>query len=111
MTDKTRRAAGMVVVVGLLAGLAGCDWWPPALQERIGRLEAQVKALEAERIKVLAKVGELTKAVDEHNAQRSQLLQVNGELKAQVDQLQAALDEAQAKLAKMKPAGSGRGRK
>ena len=33
----------MVVLIGLLAGTTGCDWWPPTLQERIGQQEQQLK--------------------------------------------------------------------
>lgn len=97
MTKTSRQAVGLVVLVGLLAGLTGCDWWPPALQERIGQQEAQLKLLEAEKTRMQAKVTELNKAIDEARAQASKMEQDNAALQTQVDQLKVVVAEAEAK--------------
>ena len=97
MTKTSRQAAGVVVLVGLLSGTTGCDWWPPALQERIGQQEAQLKLLEAEKTRMQAKVTELSKALDEAKAQAAKMEQDNAALQTQVDQLKAVVADAEAK--------------
>lgn len=101
MTRTARHAVGAVVCVGLLAGISGCDWWPPTLQERIGQQEAQIKALQGEKTRMQAKITELTKALEEVRAQAAQLEQTNNGLKTQVEQLKVAVAQAEAKAAKV----------
>jgi peptidoglycan hydrolase CwlO-like protein len=103
MMGKAGHVVGTIALVGLLTGLGGCDWWPPALQERIGQQEAELKAFQADKVRTQTKVTELTRTVEEMTAQMQQMQQTNSELKMQVDQLRAALAEADAR-AKAKPA-------
>lgn len=104
MKGTAGRAARVLALVAILGGLSGCDWWPPALQEKIGQQEAQIKTLEAEKGNALKKVADLTKATEEAKAQAAQAGQAMTGLKAENDQLKAALEEAEAKLRKGKPA-------
>lgn len=97
MMGKVGHMVGTIALVGLLTGLAGCDWWPPALQERIGQQEAELKALQADKVRMQTKVTELTRTVEEMTAQTVQMQQTNNDLKMQVDQLRAALAEADAR--------------
>jgi peptidoglycan hydrolase CwlO-like protein len=92
----------MVVLAGLLAGTTGCDWWPPALQERIGQQEAELKVLEAEKARMQAKVTELSKALDEVRAQASKMEQDNAALQTQVEQLKVSVADAEAKAVQPK---------
>jgi peptidoglycan hydrolase CwlO-like protein len=103
MNDKARRVAGMLAVVGCLAALSGCDWWPPALQQRIGQQEAQIQNMGKEKTALQSKVAELTKAVDDCKAQSAQVAKAQADLQAQVDQLKTALSAAEAKVKKGKP--------
>lgn len=100
MSDKARRVVGMLAVVGCLAVLSGCDWWPPVLQQRIGQQETQIQNLGKEKTALQSKVAELTKAVDDCKAQSAQVAKAQADLQAQVDQLKAALGAAEAKLLK-----------
>lgn len=104
MNGTARRAARMLVLVAILGGLSGCDWWPPALQEKIGQQEAQLKALEAERANALKKAADSTKAAEEAKAQAAQAGQAITALQTENAQLRAALEEAEAKSKKGKPA-------
>ena len=108
MTGTARYAVRCVVLVGLLAGASGCDWWPPALQERIGQQEAQIKVLQAEKARLQGQVTEVSKKLEEVKAQAAQLEQTNNTLKTQVEQLTAALAQAEAKAAKPAAAGTKR---
>jgi peptidoglycan hydrolase CwlO-like protein len=102
MMSKVRRVIGSLACAGVLAGIVGCDWWPPALQERIGQQEAQIKILQAEKTRMQARLAELTKTVDDLKAQAVQAEQANSELKTQVEQLKVSLAQAQAKTSKQR---------
>ena len=97
MTRTARHAVRSVILVGLLAGASGCDWWPPTLQERIGQQEAQLKVLQAEKARLQAQVTEVSKKLEEVQAQTAQMEQANNALKTQVEQLTASLAQAEAK--------------
>ena len=94
----TARGVGAIALAGCLIGLSGCDWWPPALQQQIGELEAKVKAAEAEKSALLKKVTEVSQTAEDCRAQSDQMVKTQADLKARVDQLQVALADAQAKL-------------
>lgn len=100
MSDKTRRVVGVMAVIGFLVTLSGCDWWPPALQQRIGTQDAQIKALGTENTALQTKVAELTKAADDCKAQSAQAAKAQADLQAQVTQLKADLEAALAKKGK-----------
>lgn len=104
MKETARHAARVLALVAILGGLSGCDWWPPALQEKIGQQDAQIKALEAEKSATQKKLVDLTKATEEAKAKAAQAGQAMTALQAENDQLKAALQEADAKLKKGKPA-------
>ena len=104
MTKTLRQAVRMVVLVGLLAGTTGCDWWPPALQERIGQQEAQIKGLQAEKARLQGQVTEVSKKLEEVKAQTAQTEQASSDLKAQVEHLTASLAQAQAEAKAARPA-------
>jgi outer membrane murein-binding lipoprotein Lpp len=100
MSDKTRRVAGVMAVIGCVVMLGGCDWWPPALQQRIGQQDAQIKTLGTEKTALQGKVTELTKAAEDCKAQSAQAAKAQADLQAQVAQLKADLDAALAKKGK-----------
>ena len=97
MSDTARRV-GAMALAGCLIGVSGCDWWPPALQQQIGDLQAKVKAAEAEKSALLKKVSEVSQTAEDCRAQSDQMAKAQADLKARVDQLQVALGDAQAKL-------------
>jgi peptidoglycan hydrolase CwlO-like protein len=100
MTRTARHSVRSVVLVGLLAGASGCDWWPPTLQERIGHQEAQIKVLQAEKAGMQTQVTEMSKKLEDVKTQAAQMEQANNALKTQVQQLTASLAQAEAKAAK-----------
>jgi outer membrane murein-binding lipoprotein Lpp len=102
MSNQARRVIGAVAAVGCLAVVSGCDWWPPALQQRIGQQDTQIKTLGAEKTALQSKVTELAKAADDCKAQSAQAAKAQADLQAQVDQLKAELEAAKAPKAKGK---------
>jgi hypothetical protein len=106
MSDQAR-VVGAIALAGCLIVVSGCDWWPPALQQRIGELEANVQAAEAEKSALLKKAAEVSQAAEDCKAQSDQMAKAQVDLQARVDQLQAALADAQAQLkSKDKPVRS-----
>jgi peptidoglycan hydrolase CwlO-like protein len=103
MSDQAKRVVGMLATVGCLLVLSGCDWWPPALQQRLGQQETQIQTLGKEKTALQSKVNELTKAADDCKAQSAQTAKAMADLQAQADQLKASLEEAMANLKKGKP--------
>jgi peptidoglycan hydrolase CwlO-like protein len=92
-----------MAVIGCVVTLSGCDWWPPALQQRIGTQEAQIKALGAEKTALQTKMADLTKAAEDCQAQSAQAAKVQADLQAQVAQLKADLETALTLTKKGKP--------
>jgi peptidoglycan hydrolase CwlO-like protein len=100
MTRTARYAVRSVVLVGLLVGASGCDWWPPTLQERIGQQDMQIKVLQAEKARMQGQVTEVSNKLEEIKTQAAQMEQANSALKTQVEQLTASLAQAEAKAAR-----------
>src|SRR2546426_2601516 len=67
------RVVGAIALAGCLIGLSGCDWWPPALQQQIGELDAKVKAVEAEKSAVLKKMADVSQAAEDCRVKSDQM--------------------------------------
>ena len=96
-------------VVAILPALAGCDYWPPALQSQIEQLQAEAQSALAERAKRQGQVADVTKRKDELQARVDDLARSNRDLTGKLAGLEQALvaeKEKAAHLAKaaFKPA-------
>lgn len=96
---------GFCVVAGIGLMLAGCDYWPPALQTQIEQLRSEVQAATAERAQLQNQLTALTKVKDDLQAQVDDLSRANREKTSMINSLQSSLAAAQERLAKQaKPA-------
>jgi chromosome segregation ATPase len=96
---------GFCAVAGMGLMLAGCDYWPPALQTQIEQLRTEVQAATAERTQLQSQLAALTKVKDELQAQVDDLMRTNREKTSMINSLQNSLAAAQDRLAKQaKPA-------
>ena len=96
---------GFCVVVGMGLMLAGCDYWPPALQTQIEQLRSEVQAATAERAQLQNQLTAVTKVKDDLQAQVDDLSRANREKTSMINSLQSSLAAAQERLAKQaKPA-------
>lgn len=92
-----------VAAMGLM--LAGCDYWPPALQTQIEQLRTEVQAATAERTQLQNQLAALTKVKDDLQTQVDDLMRTNREKTSMINNLQSNLAAAQDRLAKQaKPA-------
>ncbi|MDE3223900.1 MAG: hypothetical protein KGN30_00650 [Nitrospirota bacterium] len=102
MTSAMRtRVWGMVLAVGMVATLAGCDYWPPALQAQIEQLKAEVQAAAAERANLDNQLKDAVKAKEELQARLDELARLNRELAGNIANLKQALDAEREKTAKL----------
>ncbi|MGQ0667797.1 MAG: hypothetical protein ACT4O4_12265, partial [Nitrospiraceae bacterium] len=70
---QAMRCFGAALGVGLVLSLAGCDYWPPALQAQIEQLRSEVQTLTMEKTQLQGQVNELSKAKQDLHAQMDEL--------------------------------------
>lgn len=97
---RARRVFSAALGVGLALGVAGCDYWPPALQAQIEQLRSEAQTLTMEKTQLQAQVNELTKARQDLEAQLDELTRVNREKSGMITSLQNQVDTLRAKGAK-----------
>ena len=94
------RIIGIVVGVSLSLGLAGCDYWPPALQAEIEQLKSETQTLSIEKTQLQAQVIDLSKTKQELQGQIDELSRINREKTGIITGLQNQLDAARARALK-----------
>jgi len=95
-----------MVIAGLaLAGMTGCDYWPPALQAQIEQLKAETQAAAAERANLENQVKEAVRAKDDVQVRLDELTRLNRELAMNVSTLKQQLDTEREKTAKLTKGG------
>jgi len=91
-----------VFACGLLLSLAGCDYWPPALQAQIEQLRSETQTLAMEKAQLQGQVLDLSKAKQEYQSQVDELSRTNQEKTAMIMGLQKQLDTVRTKALKAK---------
>jgi len=106
------RLVGVVLAFGFVVGIAGCDYWPPALQTQIEQLRSEVQTLTAEKTQLQDQMASLAKVKDDLQAQVDDLARANREKSALISSLQNTVASLQERLAKSsKPAAAKAGSK
>ncbi|MBI3357094.1 MAG: hypothetical protein HY038_10065 [Nitrospirae bacterium] len=91
---------GTVLAFGVLLGLTGCDYWPPALQAQIEQLRSETQTLTMEKTQLQAQVNDLSKAKQDMQAQIDDLSRMNREKTGMITSLQNQLDTMRARAMK-----------
>jgi chromosome segregation ATPase len=94
------RLIGTVVGFSFALGLAGCDYWPPALQAEIEQLRSETQTLSIEKTQLQAQVIDLSKTKQELQGQIDELSRLNREKTGMITSLQNQLDAARARALK-----------
>jgi len=81
-------------------GLAGCDYWPPALQTQIEQLRSELQAATVERTQLQNQLASITKVKDDLQIQVDDLSRANRDKSSIINSLQNSLAAAQERLAK-----------
>jgi chromosome segregation ATPase len=97
---QRRKWARLCLAAGIGLVLAGCDYWPPALQTQIEQLRSEVQAATAERAQLQNQLAAIAKVKDDLQAQVDELNRLNREKTSVINNLQNNLAAAQERLAK-----------
>lgn len=100
MTRHSIRFISTVVGCSFALGLAGCDYWPPALQAEIEQLRAEAQTSAIEHSQLQAQVTDLSKAKQELEGQIDELSRINREKTGMLTSLQNQLDAARSRALK-----------
>ncbi len=106
MGRSTMRVMGPALALGLVVGLTGCDYWPPALQTQIEQLRSEVQMATAEKAQLQTQLASLTKVKDDLQTQVDDLSRANRDKSTMIASLQnnvTALQERLNKSAKAAP--------
>jgi len=94
------RVVGMALGIGCLFSVAGCDYWPPALQAQIEQLRSETATLNLEKEQLQSQVTELSKARQDLQAHFEELSRVNREKTEVITSLQRRLEASHSKESK-----------
>ncbi len=100
MKCHPRQVIGIVVGFGFALGMAGCDYWPPALQAEIEQLRSEVQTASIEKAQLQAQVTDLSKTKQELQGQLDELSRINREKTGMITSLQNQLDTVRARALK-----------
>lgn len=98
---QTKTSLGVLVGIGLLLGVAGCDYWPPALQAQVEQLRSETQTLEIEKTQLQTQLSDLARAKQDLQAQIDDLSRMNREKTGMITSLQHQLDTLRAKAVKV----------
>ena len=97
---QVNRWVGGVLALSLAVGVAGCDYWPPALQTQIEQLQLELQAATAEKAQLQNQLASVTKAKDDLQIQVDELSRAGRDKSAMIQSLQNRVTSLQARLAK-----------
>jgi chromosome segregation ATPase len=100
------RWLGGVMALGLAVGIAGCDYWPPALQTQIEQLQSELQAATAEKAQLQNQLASVTKAKDALHSQVDDLSRAGRDKSVMIQSLQNTVTSLQARLAKSSKAAA-----
>jgi chromosome segregation ATPase len=96
---------GGVLILGLAVGIAGCDYWPPALQTQIEQLRSELQTVTMEKTQLQNQLASVTKLKDDLQIQVDDLSRANRDKSSLISSLQNTVTSLQERLAKSsKPA-------
>lgn len=96
------RVGGVLLLIGLTTfGLAGCDYWPPALQAQIEQMQVDAQIATAERAKLQGQLTETMKMKEELQVRVDELTRSNRELSGRVSTLEQVLASEREKFGRL----------
>ena len=100
---RTVMVRNLVVVAAITIvsmGLAGCDYWPPALQTQVEQLRSELQMVTMEKTQLQNQLAAFTKVKDDLQAQVDDLSRASRDKSTMINGLQNSLAAAQERLAK-----------
>ena len=97
------RSGGLVIAAAMM--LAGCDYWPPALQTQVEQLRSELQTVTMEKVQLQNQLTALTKVKDDLQIQVEDLSRTNRDKSTMIASLQSSVTALQERVAKSsKPA-------
>ncbi len=106
-----RQGLRSVLMAVCLAGLSGCDYWPPALQTQIEQLRSELQTARMEQAQLQGQVTAATKAKEDLQVQVDELARLNREKASMVASLQSQMAAERDKAAKLAKSAGGKSSK
>lgn len=100
-SQSVMRGVGVALGLGCLLSVAGCDYWPPALQAQIEQLRSETETLNMEKTQLQSQVNDLSKARQDLQIHVDELSRVNREKTEIIASLQRRLDASHSKASKI----------
>ena len=103
MIVKKHQAIRLVVLVlglGSLVSLTGCDYWPPALQAQIEQLRSETQTLATEKAQLQVQINDISNARREMQSQLDEIGRLNREKTEIINSLQRQVDSLRSKTVK-----------
>jgi outer membrane murein-binding lipoprotein Lpp len=100
MTRLSIRFVGTALCLTLGMSLAGCDYWPPALQVQIEQLRSEIQTLSMEKSQLQAQVNDLSNVKGDLLAKVDDLSRLNRDKSGMITSLQNQLDATRARYMK-----------
>lgn len=100
MRTHMKTSLRVMLGMGLLIGLTGCDYWPPALQAQIEQLRSETQTLAMEKTQLQTQLSDLARSKQDLQAQVDDLSRMNREKTGMITSLQNQLDTLRAKAVK-----------
>jgi septal ring factor EnvC (AmiA/AmiB activator) len=97
-TGRQGRAAGLAIAAAVL--LAGCDYWPPALQTQIEQLRSELQTVTMEKVQLQNQVSSVMKAKDDLQMQVDDLSRTSRDKSTMIASLQSSVSALQERLTK-----------
>jgi TolA-binding protein len=100
MRRQRKTFLSLVMGIGLLVGLTGCDYWPPALQAQIEQLRTESQTLAIEKTQLQTQLSDLARSKQDLQTQIDDLSRMNREKTGMITSLQNQLETVRAKAVK-----------
>ncbi|SLM49547.1 putative Murein lipoprotein (Modular protein) [Nitrospira japonica] len=95
-----------ILAVGCMLTLAGCDYWPPALQTQIEQLRSELQTVTAEKSQLQTQLASIAKVKDDLQVQVDDLSRANRDKSAMIANLQNSVTSLQERVHKTSKAGA-----
>lgn len=98
MATRVMKQGMAVLAVGCTLTLAGCDYWPPALQTQIEQLRSELQTVTAEKTQLQTQLASITKVKDDLQVQVDDLSRANRDKSTMIASLQNSVTALQERL-------------
>ncbi len=99
-TVMVRNLVGVAAITIFSVSLAGCDYWPPALQTQIEQLRSELQSVTVEKTQLQDQLASMMKVKDDLQTQVDDLSRANRDKSSMMNSMQNNLAAAQGRLAK-----------